>query len=78
MCLINIVFLHLLAKEGFPVFLYPVPERPIRANPGLKVLLPFLYLPSYALLRVASLLYLLFCKLELHVLRQENRAQNLA
>ena len=30
--------LHLLAKEGFPVFLYPVPERPIIADPGLKVL----------------------------------------
>ena len=26
------------SKGGFPVFLYPVPERLIRANPGLKVL----------------------------------------
>ena len=29
-----------------------VPERPIRANPGIKILFHLLYLPSYALLRV--------------------------
>ena len=30
----------------------PVPERPISANPGLKIVFNFFYLPSYALLRV--------------------------
>ena len=50
----------------------------IGGRQGAKSSSTFLYLPSYALLRVASLLYLLFCKLELDVLRQENRAQNLA
>ena len=32
--------------------LAPVPGRPIGANPGLKFFFPFLYLPSYSLLRV--------------------------
>ena len=32
--------------------LVPVPENPISANPGLKILFHLLYLPSYALLRV--------------------------
>ena len=54
------------------MFLGPVPERPISANPGL-VLFDFLYLPSYALLRVTFCVIIsffqskgttVFCKLE--------------
>ena len=32
--------------------LVPVPENPISAHPGLKILFHLLYLPSFALLRV--------------------------
>ena len=58
----------------------PVPERPISANPGLNFV-PFL--PPYVLLRVTFYAIIIvsrskgstvFCKLELHVLRQENLA----
>ena len=63
------------------VFLGAVPERPVSANPGL-VLVHFLYLPSYALLRVTFYVIIFFgnkgttvsCKLLLRVLRQENLA----
>ena len=50
----------------------PVPERPIRANPGLKILF-FFYLPSYALCSVKFYAIItesrskdtkVFCKLE--------------
>ena len=60
----------------------PVPERPIRANPGL-VLLRCYILPLYVLLRVTFCVIIIesrskdstiFCKLELHVLSQENLA----
>ena len=54
--------------------LAPVPERPISANPGLKILFYFnLYLPSYALSRVQFYAIItesrskdtkVFCKLE--------------
>ena len=59
----------------------PLPERPISANPGLKFCPTFLYLPSYVLLRVTFCVIITIsrskgstacCKLELHVLRQEN------
>ena len=55
------------------------PEAPVPEN-----FVPFLYLPSYALLRVTFCVIMtvsqskgttVFCKLELHVLRQENLAQ---
>ena len=60
-----------------------VPERPISANPGLKILFHFcIYLYSYALLRETFCAIItesrsrdshttVFCKLESHVLRQE-------
>ena len=59
-----------------------VPERPISTNPGLKILFHFLYLPSYALLRKTFCVFItesrgktqLICKVEGHVLRQENLA----
>ena len=56
----------------------PVPERPITANPGLKILFHFLYLPSYESLRVTFCVIIIISqskgstvcsKLELHVLR---------
>ena len=61
-----------------------VPGRPISVNPGLKVLFHVCMLHSYALLRVTFCVIMtvsqskgttVFCKLELHVLRQENLAQ---
>ena len=61
----------------------PVPERSISVNPGLK----FCILYSYALLRVTFCVITtvspskgstVFCNLELHVLRRESRAWNLA
>ena len=64
----------------------PVPERPISFNPGLKFC-SVLYLHSYALLRVTFCVIstvsrskdsTTLCNPELHVLRWENRAWNLA
>ena len=61
----------------------PVSERPNSANPGFKIWFHFLYIPSYVLLRVTFCIInsffrsqgtTVFCKLELHVLRQENLA----
>ena len=60
----------------------PVPERPISFNRGLKILFHFLYLLSSSLLRKTFCVIItesrgktqLVCKLEGHVLRQENLA----
>ena len=59
-----------------------VPERPISSNRGLKILFHFLYLLSSSLLRKTFCIIItesrgktqLVCKLEGHVLRQENLA----
>ena len=62
----------------------PVPERPISANPGLKFCSTFCDLLSYVLLREIFRVIIsffgskgttVFCKLEEHVLGQENLAQ---
>ena len=45
------------------VFLGAVPERPVSANPGL-VLVHFLYLPSYALLRVTFYVIIFFSEIK--------------
>ena len=60
----------------------PVPERLISFNRGLKILFHFLYLLSSSLLRKTFCVIItesrgktqLVCKLEGHVLRQENLA----
>ena len=60
----------------------PVPERPISFNRGLKILFHFLYLLSSSLLRKTFCVIIteshgktqLVCKLEGHVLTQENLA----
>ena len=58
----------------------PVPERPISAYQGL-IFVPFFYLPFFVLLKVTFCVIItvsqskgstVFCKLELHVLRQDN------
>ena len=65
----------------------PVPERQISANPGSKFLFHFCILPSYVLLRVTFCVIItvsrgkgstVCCKLQLHVLRQEDLTSNLA
>lgn len=65
-------------------FIYMCTERPINANPELKFGSTFCILPSYALRRVTFCVIIytvsqsksstLFCKLDLHVLRQLHRA----
>ena len=62
----------------------PVPERSIRANPGLKFCSTFcIYLPTYCLEYETFCVIITIsrgkgstvcCNLELHVLRQENLA----
>ena len=48
--------------------LVPVPENPISANPGLKILFHLLYLPSYALL----------IRVTFYVIITESRSKNTA
>ena len=51
-CLITIYTLGPIVGRSIRAYLAPVPERPISANPGLKILFQFcIYLNSYALLR---------------------------
>ena len=52
-------------KRKVPV---PVPENPISANPGLKILFHLLYLPSYALL----------IRVTFYVIITESRSKNTA
>ena len=52
----------------------PVPEKSVSTNPVVKIVFHFCIIPSYALLGVTFCVIItaVFCKLELHVLRQEN------
>ena len=69
------------------IYLGPVLERPISVNPVLKILFRFCIVPSYVLLKVIFCVIItvsrskgltVFCKLELHIFRQEKFALNVA
>ena len=72
---VKFFFLLRLFTENF-ILKGPGPERPISANPELKFcsVVPLLRVPFCSIITVyQSKGSTIFCELELHVLRQENR-----
>jgi len=70
---VKFFYLRRLFTENF-ILQGPVPERPISANPDLNFAPLLLRVPFCSIITVyQSRRSTIFCKLELHVLRQENR-----